>query len=91
MAPLCEVRGHLDKAYEYIKQALETYQTNHGPDSPKVAAALSNLANIIRRNNSIEEAGKTYQKRLAIALKSVGVESPLYVKIKGAVLGNYLR
>ena len=46
MAALCEMRGHIDEAHEYITRALKIYHTKFGLENPKVAASLSNLAAI---------------------------------------------
>jgi hypothetical protein len=49
MAALCEIRGHIDEAHEYITRALKIYHTEFSLENPKVAASLSNLAAIYQK------------------------------------------
>ena len=55
-----------------MRRALAIDEASYGPDHPKVAKGLSNLARLLKDTKRLTEAGELVQRALAIDEKSYG-------------------
>ena len=60
-------QGRYDEADRAYREALTVYEAANGPDDPKVAVALSNLGDILRRRGREHAAEPVYRRAARIA------------------------
>jgi hypothetical protein len=58
------------------RRALAVSETSYGPDHPRVAVCLNNLALLLRETNRPSEAEPFFQKALGIQERSYGPDHP---------------
>ena len=63
--------------------ALAIGETIHGPDHPKVAIKLGNLASLLQDTTRLAEAELLKRRALAIFEKSLGPDHPNTVTVRG--------
>ena len=66
--------GDLDSALAMFKEALSIYEEQVGPNSPRVAIALTNIANVLVQKHQFAEAEPMLKRALAIKEKTFGPE-----------------
>jgi tetratricopeptide (TPR) repeat protein len=68
--------GDLAAAQPLYERALAIREARLGPDAPEVAASLSNLATLLRRQNHLPEARLQLERALAIQEKALRPDHP---------------
>jgi tetratricopeptide (TPR) repeat protein len=81
---LYRARDRYTPAELHLRRALEILRERFGQDDPRVAAALTNLARVLRETGRLDEAESELRRALSIAEARFGAESALV----GSVLAN---
>jgi tetratricopeptide (TPR) repeat protein len=68
--------GQLDQARPLLERALSIVEAAHGPNHPKVATSLSNLATILRELELLPEAKLLLERALSIDEATHGPDHP---------------
>jgi CHAT domain-containing protein/Tfp pilus assembly protein PilF len=68
--------GKYDEALPLTERAVALGEEVFGPEHPKVAVSLNNLAELYRLKNNYERAESSLQRALAISEKALGAEHP---------------
>ena len=71
-------QGRYDKAIPLAARALAITEKVLGPEHPRTATALHNLADLYRATGAHAQAEPLYQRALAIAEKALGPEHPAH-------------
>jgi serine/threonine-protein kinase len=66
--------GEYDRALAYFREALAIYEEQVGPDSPRVAIALTNIAQVLTQKHQLAEAEPMLKRALAIKERTFGPE-----------------
>jgi tetratricopeptide (TPR) repeat protein len=66
--------GDFDRALAYFQEALAIYEEQVGPDSPRVAIALTDIAQVLVQKGRFDEAEPMLKRALAIKEKAFGPE-----------------
>ena len=73
---LLQAFNRIDEAEAMFRRALEIDEAAFGPDHPKVAIRLNNLASLLQATNRLEEAEPMFRRALAIFEQSLGPDHP---------------
>ena len=65
-----------------MRRALAITEASYGPDHPRVAIRLNNLAELLRATNRLGEAEPLMRRALAITEASYGPDHPITVTIR---------
>ena len=76
MAAYLKNRAHYAEAEPLNQQALHIFEQQLGPEHPRVAASLNNLANLYKQRGKYAEAEPLYQRALHIFEQQLGPEHP---------------
>ncbi len=71
--------GDYTQGVKVAKRALQVAQQNDGPDHPKVALSLGNLAEFYEAQREYAKAEQLYKRSLEIFEKAFGQDSPFLV------------
>jgi tetratricopeptide (TPR) repeat protein len=66
--------GNYDAALGYFREVLAIYEEQVGPDSPRVAIALTNIAQVLMQEHQLAEAEPMLKHALAIKERTFGPE-----------------
>ena len=69
-------QGQYAEATKIAEKSLESAEKTFGPDHPKIATSLTNLAELYRAQGKYIEAEPLYKRSLAIREKALGPEHP---------------
>jgi tetratricopeptide (TPR) repeat protein len=69
-------QGHYAESIQVAEKALRVAKSTFGPDHPKVATSLNNLAELARVQGNYAAAGRLYKQALAIHEKALGKNHP---------------
>ena len=78
------------EAFPIAQQVLAMWEKAFGPDHPKVASALSNLAGLYRSQDHYAEAEALYQRALTIEEKASGPDHPDVAFLLKQLAGLYV-
>jgi tetratricopeptide (TPR) repeat protein len=73
---LLRATNRLGEAEPLYRRALAIDERSLGPDHPKVATDLNNLAKLLRDTNRLDQAEPLYRRALAIGERSLGPDHP---------------
>jgi tetratricopeptide (TPR) repeat protein len=76
MAGLLQSQGKYEDALPLYQRALAIREKALGPDHPKTATSLNNMAELLRSQAKYEDALPLYQRALAIWEKAWGPTTP---------------
>ncbi len=76
LAHLCRHAAQFDRAGELLNRAISWTESAYGPDDPRTAIALNNLAQLLNDTNRLAEAELLYRRILADIEQAFGREHP---------------
>lgn len=62
-----EATDRVSEAEPLYRRALQIYESSYGPDDPRVAIVLNNLAGVLKATNCVSEAESLYLRALQIS------------------------
>ena len=69
-------QAKFDRAEHYLRRGLQIAEQHFGPNDPRTAIALNNLATLLQATNRLAEAEPLMRRALAIDEQSYGAEHP---------------
>jgi serine/threonine protein kinase/Tfp pilus assembly protein PilF len=73
--------GHYDKAETLLKESLQIFQQQLGPENPILVAPLNSLAILKQERGDYKEAEGYFRRALALAIRQNGEEHPDVISI----------
>jgi CHAT domain-containing protein/Tfp pilus assembly protein PilF len=82
-------QGHYEEAVRVAREALKIAEEKFGPDHPKVAISLNDLAEVYRKQARYAEAEPLYKRMLVIREKTFGPSHPDVAESLNGLAGLY--
>jgi eukaryotic-like serine/threonine-protein kinase len=73
--------GHYDKAEQLLKESLQMFQQQFGPEDPILTAPLNGLAVLKQECGAYKEAEGYYRRAMKLAIRNQGEENPDVISI----------
>jgi tetratricopeptide (TPR) repeat protein len=80
LAGLFLSKANFAEAEPLMRRTLAIGEASHGPDHPRVAIRLNNLAQVLENTNRLAEAEPLYRRAVPIFQKSYGPNHPLVAR-----------